>query len=91
MQARVHAQVPVICCRYAGKPGLAAKMAAAILAHQDHPSAKAAGVAAALMLERCILGQSIAVRLSPVGGGAPAGAQAWVRHAAPERSLAGLL
>ena len=47
--------------RYAGKRGLAAKMAAAVLVHQDHSIARAAGVAAALMLERVILGQSIAV------------------------------
>lgn len=56
-------QVPVIACRYAGKDNLAAKMAAAIVAHQDHPAPKAAGTAAALMLERVILGQSIPVRL----------------------------
>ena len=55
-------QVPVMTARYAGKENLAAKMAAAILVHQDHSIARAAGVAAALMLERVILGQSIAVR-----------------------------
>ena len=54
-------QVPVMTARYAGKQGLAAKMAAAVIAHQDHSIARAAGVAAALMLERVILGQSIPV------------------------------
>ena len=65
--------MPAIACRYAGKDNLAAKMAAAIVAHQDHAAPKAAGVAAALMLERVILGQSIPVRLLPL--------EWWTRHA----------
>lgn len=56
------AQMPVMAARYGGKRELQDKSQDAVRAHQDHAEAKLLSLAYARMLERVLLGQSVAVQ-----------------------------
>ena len=55
-------QMPAVIARYGGKPELVAKAYDASRTHQDHGDTRVLSIAFARMLERVLLGQSVAVR-----------------------------
>ena len=58
-------QMPAVTARYGGKPELVAKAHDACRTHQDHADTCVLSIAFARMLERVLLGQSVAVSFSP--------------------------
>ena len=67
-QAHALVKVPALSARYAGSPELALRVEEAIRVHQDDEVAVAVGVAAAKILERVILGASVAEALAWASG-----------------------
>jgi len=72
-QAHAIVKVPVLTARYAGSTELGTRVAEAVRVHQDSELAVTIGVMAARILERVILGASVAEALAwaSEGGGAP--------------------
>ncbi|PNW79731.1 hypothetical protein CHLRE_08g364850v5 [Chlamydomonas reinhardtii] len=70
-QANNFVKVIPIVARYAGRPGLAQAVDAAVRAQQNNGEAVELAWAAALVLEQVVLGHSIAAAVEWVAGGAP--------------------
>ncbi|KAG2445553.1 hypothetical protein HXX76_000167 [Chlamydomonas incerta] len=70
-QANNFVKVIPIVARYAGRPGLAQAVDAAVRAQQNNDEAVELAWAAALVLEQVVLGHSIAAALEWLAGGAP--------------------
>ncbi|KAK3264704.1 hypothetical protein CYMTET_26573 [Cymbomonas tetramitiformis] len=86
-QAHSLVKVAIVVARYAGKPEMLEKMEQAIRVHQDNELAVEMGLAAAQVLERIVLGSTIAEALEWATSNARgAGARSAIREAVTMRS-----
>ena len=65
MKVHLWMQMPAVVARYGGKQEMVTKAHDAIRTHQENAEARVFGLAFARILERIILGQSVAVCVQP--------------------------